>query len=488
MLAVTSEILSDIPLLLPEIQLAISALFLQMLGVFSKKSQKIVGYLSIVSMLSILYYIYQNNATFLGHAFNHMYQSSPLSLFAKSIVLTTSSLALLLYIGMPNNLKYTGRSEFSVLMLLAVIGIFVMASAGHFLTLYLGLELQSLSLYLLTTFDRNNIKSSEAGLKYFVLGALASCVMLFGISLIYGFSGTLEFSVLKDLYSKQHFHLIPTPAVVVGAYMVIVGILFKLSVAPFHAWTPDVYEGAPVPTVAFLSSSSKLGSLVVLISLTMHVLKDCLFAYEMSIQILSVLTLAIGAIAAIQQTSLKRLLGYSTILNMGYVLLALAAKNTEAIQASLMYMVIYSFTMLGLFALLIVVLGEKIESATLDSLSGLASNHKLSSVLIAILLFSLIGIPPFAGFFGKFYVFQATIQAGLYGLTILGVLASVIAAYYYLKIIKIMYFDKGNVTQNEDTISLNIIFIAGLSILFTMIFIISPNIIPELTLNIAKYF
>ncbi|MDF2965829.1 MAG: NADH-quinone oxidoreductase subunit [Rickettsiaceae bacterium] len=488
MLATSIKILSNLPLLFPEIQLAISALIFQLIGVFSKKSQRLVNYLSIISMLSVLFYINQFSSSFLGNAFNQMYQATYLSQFAKSIVLVSSSLTLLLYLGISVRHKYTARSEYPVLILLAVIGIFIMASAGHFLTLYLGLELQSLSLYLLATFDRNNIKSSEAGLKYFVLGALASCIMLFGISLIYGFTGTLEYNVLQNLYSGQHFILKPSPAVVVGAYMVIAAILFKLSIAPFHAWTPDVYEGAPVPTVAFLSSSSKVASLVVLINLTFNVLKDCLTAYHFSIQVLAVLSLAVGAIAAIKQTSIKRLLGYSTILNMGYVLLALAAKNHEAIQASLVYVTIYSFTMLGLLALLATALGEQLETANLDALSGLASSNKIAALLIALLLFSLIGIPPFAGFFGKLYVFQATIQAGLYGLTGFGIIASVVAAYYYLKIVKIMYFDKQNVTVSEGTISLNVIFIIIISVFITMIFIIYPNIIPDLTLNIAKQF
>jgi NADH-quinone oxidoreductase subunit N len=488
MLANSSKILSDLIILLPEIQLAISALFLQLVGVFSRKAQKFVGYLSILSMVSILFYINNDTALFQGNAFNQMYQASALSQFAKSMVLVTASLTLLLYLGISQSNKYAGRSEYSTLILLAVIGIFIMVSAGHFLTLYLGLELQSLSLYLLTSFDRNNLKSSEAGLKYFVLGSLASCIMLFGISLIYGFSGTLEFNVLQNLYSKAHFIIEPPLMVVIGAYMIIVGILFKLSIAPFHAWTPDVYEGAPVPTVAFLSSSAKIGSLVVLIYLTMKVLKDCLIAYDISVQILAVLSLAIGAIAAIQQTSIKRLLGYSTILNMGYILLALAAKNVEAVQAALIYIVIYAFTMLGLFALLLIVLKNKIEDASLDSLAGLSNTSKLSAFLIAVLLFSLIGIPPFAGFFGKFYIFQATIQAGLYSLTLFGVLASVVAAYYYLKIIKIMYFDDAIITHSEGSISLNIIIIASISILFTMIFVIYPNIVPRFTYNIAKFF
>ncbi len=488
MLAINSKILNDLFILLPEIQLAITALLLQLVGVFFKKAQRLVGYLSILSMVSVAIYIIKYADILQGGAFNEMYLSSPLSQFAKSIVLITASLTLLLYLGISSHNKYANRSEYSILVMLAVIGISIMVSSGHFLTLYLGLELQSLSLYLLTSFDRNNLKSSEAGLKYFTLGALSSCIMLFGISLIYGFSGTLEFNVLKNLYSKQHYLIEPPLMVVVGAYMVIVGILFKLSIAPFHAWTPDVYEGAPVPTVAFLSSSAKLGSLVVLIHLTTKVLKDCLYAYDLSVQILSVLTLAIGAIAAIQQTSIKRLLGYSTILNMGYILLALAAKNVEAIQAALIYIVIYAFTMLGLFALLLIILKDKIESATINDLAGLSHTRKLPALLIAILLFSLIGIPPFAGFFGKFYIFQATIQAGLYYLTLIGVVSSVVAAYYYLRIIKIMYFDTANFAHSEGSISLNLIIIASIAILFTMIFVIYPNMVPGFTYNIAKYF
>jgi NADH-quinone oxidoreductase subunit N len=478
------NILKDLSLLLPEIQLAISALVFQLLGVFSKKSQRTVCYLSILSMLSILLYLNLSQITGVQEAFIKTYQISFLSQFAKAVVLVTASLSLFLYLSAADSAKFTVRSEYSTLILLSVTGIFLMVSAGHFLTLYLGLELQSLSLYILCTFNRSNIKSSEAGLKYFVLGALASCIMLFGISLIYGFSGTLEFNVLQNLYSKEHFIITPPPAVIVGAYMVLAAFLFKLSIVPFHAWTPDVYEGAPVSTVAFLSSSSKIGSLVVLINLVTTVLKDCLYAYNISLQILVVLTLAVGAIGAIRQTSIKRLLGYSTILNMGYVLLALTARNVEAIQASLLYAIIYAVTMLGLFGLLMAVLGEKIEVATLDSLSGISNNHKLISLLIAILLFSLVGIPPLAGFFGKLYVFQAAIKEGLYYLTFAGILASVVAAYYYLKIIKIMYFDPATSQVSEGTISLKIIFVTTISILFTVIFLIYPNIISELTVKV----
>jgi NADH-quinone oxidoreductase subunit N len=304
------------------------------------------------------------------------------------------------------------------------------------LLLFCGLELQALSGYALAAFNSKNVKSSEAGLKYFVLGALMSGVMLLGISFLYGFSGSIKFSEINNALNAGtgEFNI----GLVVGALLMVSAILFKLSAAPLHMWTPDVYEGSPISSVSYFAVAQKFGMLIVLI----NILDDVMGAYLLHdlIKIIAIFSMIIGALGAIMQLSLKRLMAYSTILNIGYSFVALCLNSDESNYAALIYMLIYVIGAMGFFACLIALFGKKSDEATFDDLKGIAQKRKAIAASISIIMFSMIGLPPFSGFFGKYYVFYHAIKNGEITLAIIGFLTSVIAAFYYLKVIKFMYF------------------------------------------------
>jgi NADH-quinone oxidoreductase subunit N len=331
------------------------------------------------------------------------------------------------------------RFEFPVLIVLATLGMMMMISANDLMSLYLGLEMQSLALYVVAAFKRDSVRATEAGLKYFVLGALSSGMLLYGISLIYGFGGSTNFSQLADVLRTSSS--VPPIGLVVGIVFLIAGLAFKISAVPFHMWTPDVYEGAATPVTAFLAAAPKVAAMALFLRAMVAPFMEAFEQWQQVIVVIAVASMALGAFAAIRQNNIKRLMAYSSIGHMGYALMGLAAGTNQGLQGVLVYLALYLVMNLGAFAAILTmrVRGTMVEGV--DDLSGLAKTNPMMALALAILMFSLAGIPPLAGFFGKFYVFLAAIDAKLYVMAIAGVLSSVVAAYYYLRIVKVMYFD-----------------------------------------------
>ena len=423
---------------LPEMFLAIAAMALLLAAAFKgDKALKGISWAAIVSMLTVA------GIVFVGHSpsdagFGGMFTVDAFTLYMKLLVLIGAAVAV--FLSMPCLARTgVGRAEYPVLVLFSVIGMMVMISADNMLTAYMGLELQSLPLYVLAAFSRDNVRSSEAGVKYFVLGALSSGFLLYGMSLLYGFSGSLEFAELGVVLTAGDAQ---NMAVVIGLVFVTAGLAFKISAVPFHMWAPDVYEGAPTPVTAFFAIAPKIAAIALLTTIFAGPFYNLVEAWRQVIIALSVASMALGAFAAIAQTNIKRLMAYSSIGHMGYALVGLAAANPAGFRSILVYMTIHMVMSAGTFAVILCMRrnGKLVED--IKELAGLSRNHPALAVALTILMFSMAGIPPMAGFFGKFFIFQAAVGAKLYALAVFGVLTSVVAAYYYLRIIKIMYFDE----------------------------------------------
>ena len=320
----------------------------------------------------------------------------------------------------------------------------IMISSNDLIVFYMGLELQSLALYVLATFNRDQLKSSEAGLKYFVLSALSSGLLLYGCSLIYGFTGSTNFNVISTQFNTNEY------AITFGIVFILVGLAFKISAVPFHMWAPDVYEGSPTSVTLFFTMVPKIAALTVFIRFLYVPFLNLIDQWQMILVFLSIASMLFGAIAAIGQKNLKRLIAYSSISHIGYALAGLATGSNEGIQSSVIYMTIYIIMNLGFFSCLLMMKRNNIYYEQIDDLSGLSKNHPLLSISLLIILFSLAGIPPLAGFFAKFYIFKSVIEQSMYFLAIVGLLSTVVAAFYYLRIIKIMYFDEEKDSYDKD--------------------------------------
>jgi len=356
--------------------------------------------------------------------------------FMKVITLIASAAALYLS---SEHFRRDGidRFEYPILILLATIGMMVMISAGDLIALYMGLELLSLSSYVIASIHRDDARSTEAGLKYFMLGALSSGMLLYGASLIYGFTGTVQFDAIANALRGD-----PGLGAILGLVFVSAGIAFKISAAPFHMWTPDVYEGAPTPVTAFFASAPKIAAMALAVRLFIGAFPNIVGEWRQIIIFIAIASMLIGSFAAIGQTNIKRLMAYSSIGNVGYALIGLAAGTVEGVQGVLIYMSIYLAMTLGAFACILGMRRQGTNLEGIEDLAGLARTHPAYAFCLAMMMLSLAGIPPLAGFFSKLYVFAAAVQAGLTALAIIGVVASVIGAYYYLRIVKIMYFDE----------------------------------------------
>ena len=359
--------------------------------------------------------------------------------FMKVLTLVASAAALILSF---DDLRRTQtlRFEYPVLVLLATAGMLMMISANDLISLYVGLELQSLSLYVLAAFRRDDARSSEAGLKYFVLGALSSGMLLYGASLIYGFTGSTGFDAIAKAAAAPGAG--QSLGLIVGLVFLLVGLAFKISAVPFHMWTPDVYEGAPTPVAAFFSAAPKVAAMALLMRVTLDGFAGIKPQWQQIVTALAIASMLLGAFAAIGQSNIKRLLAYSAIGNIGYALIGLAAGTQEGARGVVIYLVIYVAMTLGAFACVLAMRRGQTTTEEIDELSGLAQTNLPLATVLAILMFSLAGIPPLAGFFAKFYVFLAAVREGLWPLAIIGVLASVVGAYYYVRIVKIMFFDQ----------------------------------------------
>tara|TARA_B100001121_G_scaffold226907_1_gene200174 strand:+ start:2017 stop:3369 length:1353 start_codon:yes stop_codon:yes gene_type:complete len=358
--------------------------------------------------------------------------------------------------------------EYPVLLIFSILGMLVMISANDLIILYISIELQSLSLYVLVALRRGSIKGSEAALKYFILGSIASAVILYGCSMVYSVVGATNYEIIKQFSNQSFDNLILS----LGLVLIISGVAFKLSAAPFHMWTPDVYEGSPTSVTTVLITLPKLAALIVLVNLLLYPFQNQTITWVPIIIIISILSMAIGSISALKQDNLKRLFAFSTIANIGYVMIGLTSVNDEAIKASFLYMFIYTLATLGVFSFIMILRREDRQLVTVSDISGLSRSKPLLALSVAILLLSLAGIPPFGGFFGKLFIFTAAIEAGNLYLAIAGVIFSVISAYYYLKIIKTMYLDESSeeLNYNLDQKQLFIIILMAFIMLFFVIY------------------
>ncbi|HKQ09671.1 MAG TPA: NADH-quinone oxidoreductase subunit NuoN [Rhizomicrobium sp.] len=427
---------TDLLVLLPELILAVGAMALLLAGAIAgEKSAPAISWGAIALLLA------SGAAAVMGPeqatAFGQAFVSDAFSRFAKLLILSGAAFSILLADAFFASIKLS-RFELPVLMLLATLGMLLMVSSNSFLSLYMGLELQSLALYVLAAFNRDNLRSTEAGLKYFVLGALSSGMLLYGVSLIYGFTGRAEFSAIAAITAADGASL----GVIFGLVFLIAGLAFKVSAVPFHMWTPDVYEGAPTPVTAYFATAAKVAALCLFLRAILVPFPDLLQQWRQIIVFISVLSMALGAIAAIGQTNIKRLMAYSSIGHMGYALLGLAAGTSLGARGVLIYLAIYVATNLGVFACIQAMRrgGKQVEG--IGDLAGLARTDLKLALLFSMLFLSLAGLPPLAGFFAKFYVFLAAMQAGLIVPAVLGVLASAIGLVYYLRLVKVMFFDE----------------------------------------------
>tara|TARA_R110000772_G_scaffold23506_7_gene62938 strand:- start:949 stop:2403 length:1455 start_codon:yes stop_codon:yes gene_type:complete len=426
---------------LPEIILTVSGLILLLIAAWGgAKSARLITILAVAALFGAsayaLEFLTNPSFEFGGDAFHGLYRMDMFGSFAKLLIYFAAIVSLIVA---PRFFKDSGTysPEYPILILFATIGMGMMVSAVDMMTLYIGLELNSLSAYVLASFIRNDVRSSEAGLKYFVLGALASGMLLFGISLVYGFAGSTNFSIIADTLSGQ---LSTGP--LIGVVLVLAGLAFKISAVPFHMWTPDVYEGAPTPVTAFFASAPKVAA----IALTVRVIIDAFggqtSTWQQIIVFVALASIVLGAVAAIGQQNIKRLLAYSSINNVGFLLIGVAAGTAQGISAMLFYLVIYVAMTLGSFICVMEMRdadGKPLE--TLSSLAGLSQTRPGLAAAFAVFMFSLAGIPPLFGFWGKFLVFDAAVAAGMLPLAVIGIAASVIGAFYYIKVVKIIYFD-----------------------------------------------
>jgi NADH-quinone oxidoreductase subunit N len=429
--------MTDIPVpeltpALPELVLALGAMALLMLGAYRERSTPVVnlGAIMLLVAAAFIVAVLPNGTTFGGS-----FVVDGFARFLKILVFVGSAFAIVLsldYLAVEREQKF----EFAILILLSTVGMGMLISAADLIALYLGLELMSLALYVVAASSRDSVRSTEAGLKYFVLGALSSGMLLYGCSLIYGFTGNVSFAGIAKASGQGGLGLI------FGLVFLFAGFCFKVSAVPFHMWTPDVYEGAPTPVTAFFAAAPKIAAIAIFARATITAFPNITLQWQQIVVFVAIASMVLGAFAAIGQRNIKRLMAYSSIGHMGFALIGLASGTAEGIQGVLVYMAIYLAMTLGAFAVILSMRRPDGMVEQISDLAGLARSNPPLAFFLALLLFSLAGIPPLAGFFAKYYVFLAAIQAGLYGLAVIGVLASVVGAYYYLLIVKIMYFDE----------------------------------------------
>jgi len=424
----------------PEIFLAIAAMVLLMLGVFrGDGSTRFVAWLSVAALaVALVLVLVEQTPAEPARSFAGMFLADTFTSFVKILILVASALAIIMSLGYLRS-EEMERFEYPVLFLLATLGMLMMVSANDLISLYIGLELQSLALYVVAAFKRDSLRSSEAGLKYFVLGALSSGMLLYGCSLIYGFTGTTSFDRLAELVSAQGEVSL---GVLVGIVFLTAGLAFKVSAVPFHMWTPDVYEGAPTPVTAFFAAAPKIAAMALFLRTMLAPFGDWVGDWQQIIVFISVASMLLGAFAAIGQTNIKRLMAYSSIGHIGYALIGLAAGTEEGARGVLIYLAIYLAMNVGTFACILCMRHRTGMVEGIGDLAGLSRNQPLLALALGIFMFSMAGIPPLGGFFGKFYIFLAAINAELYALAVIGVLSSVVGAFYYVRIVKLMYFEE----------------------------------------------
>ena len=469
--------MENINLITSEIFISLSLMSLLILGVFKNNSSSIVYNLSIFTLfLSLL--INLNLFSFNNfYLFNGAYKVDHLSNFMKVLIIV-SGIFVMLSSSKYLKINKIFKIEYPILLLSSILGMFIMISSNDLMVFYLGLELQSLALYVLASFKRNDQLSSESGLKYFVLSALSSGLLLYGCSLIYGFSGSTNFDQISNNISEVQYGL------TLGIVFILVGLAFKISAVPFHMWAPDVYQGSPTSVTIFFAILPKIAALSVFIRFLYVPFIDLFEQWQSIIVFISIASMLLGSFAAIGQTNIKRLIAYSSIGHIGYALAGLAVGTNLGIQSSIAYITIYLIMNLGFFSCLLMLKRNDVYYETINDLSGLSKNHPIISLCFLIQLFSLAGIPPLAGFFAKFYIFIAVIEQSMYFLAIVGLLATVVSAFYYLRIIKVIYFDKPN-DEFDRFNSLSLKLILSITTIILVLYFIYPGFLFKIVENIT---
>ena len=452
-------------LALPELALSVAGLAILLLGVVPRRNMHFHCAMAVIGAFLLAGVLVMGEPE--GTAFAGQYVSDAFARFAKMLILAGAALGVVLSLDF-NAKEGLDRFEFPVLLLFATTGMMVMVSANDLMTLYIGLELLSLSLYVVAAFNRDSERSAEAGLKYFVLGALASGLLLYGSSLVYGFAGTTNFDRLADALTGPNVGT----GVVVGLVFVLAGLAFKISAVPFHMWTPDVYEGAPTPVTAFFAAAPKVAAIVLFCRVLAGPFGDLAAQWQQVVVLISIASMVLGAFAAIGQRNIKRLMAYSSIGHVGYALMGLAVATDVGLRGLLLYMAIYIVMNIGTFAVLIAMRRQGRAVEGIDDLAGLGRSDPAMAMWMVVFMFSMAGIPPLAGFFGKLYVFLAAVQAGFWTLAVIGVLSSVVSAFYYLRVVKVMYFDEGAGAFDPRPAGVSVVMAA--TGLFTALFCLFP--------------
>ena len=463
----------NLNILFPEIFLSLSIFAILMLGVFIKKSFNLIFNLSSLIIIVTIFIILNNTSntekifldSFVRDEFSNFFKI--LILFSSLFVLNSSKTFII-----DNKLD---KFEYPIIILISILGMFFMVSSNDLILFYLGLELQSLSLYILAAIDRDNLRSSESGIKYFVLSALSSGLLLYGCSLLYGFTGSTNFEVISNELNKENI------GAIFAMVFILVGLAFKVSAVPFHMWTPDVYEGSPTSITSYFAAVPKVAGLAVLIKFMFIPFSNILLEWQTIIIFISIASMILGAVAAIGQKNLKRLLAYSSIGQMGYALAGIATGTISGYKSTIIYITIYVVMNIGAFSCLYLMKSNGEYKENISDLSGISKKHPLLAISFLIILFSLAGIPPLGGFFAKFYVFSAVLEQKMYTLAIIGLLTTVISAFYYLKIIKTIYFDDSVITFDDTKNKF-----AQLSILISCITLLTFFLYPSALNNVAE--
>ena len=453
--------MENLNLILPEIFTSLSIMLFLIIGVFKKNSSSLIYNLTIISLIILLASVYNLTTISETLLFNKSYIIDNLSNFMKIIMIVSGIFVMLISSKYLQIIKIN-KIEYPVLILSAILGMMVMISSNDLIVFYMGLELQSLALYVLASFNRDNLLSTESGLKYFILSALSSGLLLYGCSLVYGFSETTNFNEILNNSNNVEYGL------TFGIVFILVGLAFKISAVPFHMWAPDVYQGSPTSVTIFFAILPKIAALTVFIRFLYVPFVNMIDQWQIIIIFISIASMIFGAVAAIGQTNLKRLVAYSSIGHMGYALAGLSTGTNDGIQSSITYISIYLVMNLAFFSCIFMLRRKETYFEKIEDLSGLSKNHPMLSFSLMVVLFSLAGIPPLAGFFAKFYIFVAVIEQSMYFLAVVGLLSTVIAAFYYLRIIKIIYFDPEKEMYEKNhhfglrfTLILSTIFIIG---------------------------
>ena len=467
--------INNLNILLPEIFLSLSIFASLMLGVFIKKSYNLITQISSLILIISVFIIY-NDGNEAAKIFSDSFISNSFTDFFKILILISSFFVLNFSQAYIKENKIA-KFEYPIIILISILGMFFMISSNDLILFYLGLELQSLSLYILAAIDRDNLKSTEAGIKYFILSALSSGLLLYGCSLLYGFTGSTNFDVISDKLVSENI------GAVFAMVFILVGLAFKISAVPFHMWTPDVYEGSPTSVTSFFAVAPKIAGFAVLIRFMQTPFENILNEWQVIIVFISIASMILGAVAAIGQTNIKRLMAYSSIGHIGYALAGVATGTVSGYGSSVIYITIYVIMNIGAFGCIFLMRKEGKYKEDLQDLSGISKKHPLIAISFLIILFSLAGIPPLGGFFAKFYVFMSVIENEMYVLAVIGLLTTVISAFYYLKIIKIIYFDELKI-QFDQIKSFSINGTIFLSCIILVTFFMYPSILNKIVASI----